>query len=158
MAVMANFISKLEEYGDLEVSIIRSTKINKVLKALIKLNTIPKDEEFDFKGRSMNLLARWNKALGADAEAAGPPAEEKADQPTTNGAHKEDKDSEAKQEVTAGGEETTETLPNDTVESKEDENADASKEIIDTPITTKTDSVVPEEATEEIAGDAEPTA
>ncbi len=69
MATMSNFIGKLENYGDLEVSIIRSTKINKVLKALIKLNTIPKDEEFNFKSRSVDLLGRWNKALGADSTA-----------------------------------------------------------------------------------------
>ena len=44
MAAMSNYIKKLEGYGELEAGIIRKTKINKVLKALIKLNTIPKDE------------------------------------------------------------------------------------------------------------------
>ena len=95
MATMSNFISKLENYGDLEVSIIRSTKINKVLKALIKLNSIPKDEEFHFKGRSLDLLGRWNKALGAESTAddnAGPSGMDKEEQPTTNGIHKEDKE------------------------------------------------------------------
>jgi hypothetical protein len=100
MATMSNFIGKLENYGDLEVSIIRSTKINKVLKALIKLNTIPKDEEFNFKRRSVDLLGRWNKALGADGtadEAAGPSGVDKDDQPATNGVHKEDKESSDEQ-------------------------------------------------------------
>jgi hypothetical protein len=100
---MSNFIGKLENYGDLEVSIIRSTKINKVLKALIKLNTIPKDEEFNFKGRSVDLLSRWNKALGADStadEAAGPLGVDKDDQPATNGVHKEDKESSDEQKET----------------------------------------------------------
>lgn len=88
---MSNFITKLENYGDLEVSIIRSTKINKVLKALFKLNTIPKDEEFNFRSRSVELLARWNKALGAESTAddnAGPSGVDKEEQPTTNGVHK----------------------------------------------------------------------
>ena len=101
MATMSNFIGKLENYGDLEVSIIRSTKINKVLKALIKLNTIPKDEEFNFKGRSVDLLGRWNKALGADStadETAGPSGVDKDEQPAiTNGVHKEDKESSDEQ-------------------------------------------------------------
>jgi len=63
---MSNYIKKLEGYGDLEAGIIRTTKINKVLKALIKLNTIPKDEEFNFKGRSVELLSKWTKLLGTD--------------------------------------------------------------------------------------------
>lgn len=97
MAAMSNYIKKLEGYGELEAGIIRTTKINKVLKALIKLNTIPKDEEFNFRGRSVELLGRWNKLLGTDGigdeNGAGPSsAVEKDDKPTTNGTHKEDKE------------------------------------------------------------------
>jgi len=91
---MSNFIKKLEAYGDLEVSIIRSTKINKVLKALIKLNTIPKDEEYNFRGRSVELISKWNKLLGSADDGAG----DKSEKPTTNGAH-EDKEG-AKKQVT----------------------------------------------------------
>ncbi|KIX02242.1 uncharacterized protein Z518_08181 [Rhinocladiella mackenziei CBS 650.93] len=90
MPQMSTFIKKLEGYADLEVSIIRNTKINKVLKALIKLNTIPRDEEFQFRKRSVELLSQWNKILGAepaDAEPSGD-KEEKAS-PTTNGVHDE---------------------------------------------------------------------
>lgn len=107
MAAMSNYIKKLEGYGDLEVSIIRATKINKVLKALIKLNTIPKDEEFNFRGRSVELLGKWNKILGsepveaegngnASSAAASGAADNKEDtKPTTNGTHKEDEKTEA---------------------------------------------------------------
>jgi hypothetical protein len=126
MATMSNFIGKLENYGDLEVSIIRSTKINKVLKALIKLNTIPKDEEFNFKGRSVDLLGRWNKALGADStadETAGPSGIDKDDQPATNGVHKEDKESsdEQKEAVAAVTDAVrdAEITPDTPVEAKE---------------------------------------
>jgi hypothetical protein len=99
MSAMSNYIKKLEGYGDLEASIIRTTKINKVLKALIKLNTIPKDEEFNFKGRSVELLSKWTKLLGTDGagdeNGAGPSsAVEKEDKPTTNGTHKDEKELE----------------------------------------------------------------
>jgi hypothetical protein len=62
---MSDFIKKLETYEDLEVSAIRATKINKVLKRLIRLNTIPRDNEFNFRNRSVELLGKWNKILGA---------------------------------------------------------------------------------------------
>ena len=84
MPQMSNYIKKLENYEDLEVAIIRATKINKVLKALVKLNTIPKDEEFNFRKRSMDLLSKWNKILGAEP---AEPAEPEAKTPTTNGVH-----------------------------------------------------------------------
>lgn len=101
MPTMATYIKKLEGYADLEVSIIRTTKINKVLKALIKLNTIPRDEEFQFRKRSMELLSQWNKILGAEPA----DGEMGADKDTaTNGVHdekSEDATEEEKKEDTA---------------------------------------------------------
>ena len=111
---MANYIKRLEDHVDLEVSIIRTTKINKVLKALLKLDSIPRDEEFKFKERSIKLLEKWNKLLGseekevatADMKSASkgdntPPAAEegsKEEMPVTNGVHtKTDEDEEAKE-------------------------------------------------------------
>ncbi len=46
---MSEFVSRLESYIDLEVSIIQVTKIKKVLKAILKLNSILKEEAFYFK-------------------------------------------------------------------------------------------------------------
>jgi hypothetical protein len=66
MKAMSEFVTKLEGYADLEVSIIRATKINKVLKAILKLNVIPKEEEFQFKARSQTLLDKWNKLLASE--------------------------------------------------------------------------------------------
>jgi hypothetical protein len=66
MKQMSEFVTKLEGYSDLEVSIIRATKINKVLKAILKLNSIPKEEEFQFKPRSQSLLDKWNKLLASE--------------------------------------------------------------------------------------------
>jgi len=69
MKQMAEFVTKLEGYADLEVSIIRTTKINKVLKAILKIPIIPKEEEFKFKPRSQTLLDKWNKLLASDTPA-----------------------------------------------------------------------------------------
>lgn len=68
MKQMSEFVTKLEGYSDLEVSIIRATKINKVLKAILKLSTIPKEDEFQFKPRSQSLLDKWNKLLASDTD------------------------------------------------------------------------------------------
>ncbi|KAI2468024.1 hypothetical protein F4781DRAFT_282544 [Annulohypoxylon bovei var. microspora] len=72
MKSMSEFLAKLETFPDLEVSIIRATKINKVLKAILKLETIPKEEEFQFKPRSQTLLDKWNKLLATDGGAPAP--------------------------------------------------------------------------------------
>lgn len=78
---MSDFLSKLESVPDLEASIIRETKINKVLKAILKLDTIPKEEEFRFKPRSQALLEKWNEILAVDEPAASAPASAGATEP-----------------------------------------------------------------------------
>lgn len=67
MKLMSEFVEKLEAYTDLDVSIIRQTKINKVLKAILKLPNIPLEHEYQFKLRSQNLLDNWNKLLASDS-------------------------------------------------------------------------------------------
>ncbi|KAI0594332.1 hypothetical protein F4775DRAFT_574303 [Biscogniauxia sp. FL1348] len=69
MKSMSDFLGKLETFPDLEVSIIRATKINKVLKAILRLETIPKESDFEFKPRSQALLDKWNKLLAVDGGA-----------------------------------------------------------------------------------------
>jgi hypothetical protein len=89
MAAMSNYIQKLEQYNDLEGSIIRRTKINKVLKAIIKLNTIPKEEEYRFRQRSVEILGKWKHLLESDIpkdEASG--SKDAEDEPKSNGVHK----------------------------------------------------------------------
>lgn len=74
MKQMSEFVTKLEGYAELEVAIIRATKINKVLKAILKLPVIPKEEEFNFKPRSQSLLDKWNKLLNSDQAPSATPA------------------------------------------------------------------------------------
>jgi hypothetical protein len=69
----------------LEVSIIRATKINKVLKAILKLDKIPKEEDLQFKPRSQTLLDKWNKILATDPTANGVNGNPKTDKEATNG-------------------------------------------------------------------------
>ncbi|KAI0432952.1 hypothetical protein F5Y09DRAFT_113895 [Xylaria sp. FL1042] len=66
MKQVSDFLAKLETFPDLDVSIIRATKINKVLKAILKLESIPKEDDFKFKPRSQTLLDKWNILLASD--------------------------------------------------------------------------------------------
>lgn len=110
---MAEFVTKLEGYADLEVSIIRATKINKVLKAILKLPSIPKEEEFNFKTRSQTLLDKWNKLLASDT----PPA-------ATNGASESKTEAEEVKEATSTAPETTNGINESTGGEKAEEKAD----------------------------------
>lgn len=69
---MSDFLSELETFPDLEGSIIRATKIHKVLKEMLKLPSIPLDEEYQFKTRSIDLLAKWNVILSNDPPSTAP--------------------------------------------------------------------------------------
>ena len=97
MANMSDYLKQLEAHEDLEAEVIKKTKVHKVLKAIIKLNSIPKEEEHNFKQRSNDLLTKWSGALAsADPEPAGTtPAAEPVAELATNGVKHED---EAKEE------------------------------------------------------------
>ena len=133
MANMADYLKQLEAHEDLEAEIIKKTKVHKVLKAIIKLDNIPKEEEHRFKQRSAELLNKWNSALAsADGESA-----EKTTPAATNGVKADDEKSEsAKAETPAvekeePKEETKETKPELTEEKKEEASKEEVKE--DTP-------------------------
>lgn len=82
---MSNYFNKLETiYTDLEVSIIRTTKIHKVLRMVVRLNTIPRDEEFHFRQRAMDILSKWRNVLDSDPAGAAE-EKEKDSKPTANG-------------------------------------------------------------------------
>lgn len=71
MSTMAGYFDQLEGLPELEQGIIRTTKIHKVLKAILKLGSIPKDEDYHFKDRSMALLTKWQKVLTDGGEGDG---------------------------------------------------------------------------------------
>ncbi|WPH02516.1 PWWP domain [Acrodontium crateriforme] len=80
MANMADFFTQLEAYENLEPAIIRTTKVHKVLKAIVKLTSVPKDQEFNFKKRSAALLENWNRRMESEVESA--PAAKEGEQVT----------------------------------------------------------------------------
>jgi hypothetical protein len=61
-------LTQLECYPDLEVSILKATKINKVLKGILKLSDIPREDEFRIKSRCSELSAKWTLTIQAAAE------------------------------------------------------------------------------------------
>ena len=60
---MSEFIYKLETFPDLDANMVRDTKMNKVLKGIIRLASIPKEEEFNFRQRSHALLQKWSQSV-----------------------------------------------------------------------------------------------
>jgi hypothetical protein len=75
MAEMNKHLSTLEGHQDLEVNIIKETKIHKVLKGIVKLASIPRDDEFNFKKRSSALLEIWNQRIDAAVDGASKPVD-----------------------------------------------------------------------------------
>lgn len=63
---MADYILQLEQQPDLEASLIHHAKIHKVLKLIIRLESVPRDEEFNIKKRSAALLETWAERLSAE--------------------------------------------------------------------------------------------
>lgn len=127
MANMADYLKQLEQHEDLEADIIKKTKVHKVLKAIIKLDNIPKEEVHNFKSRSTELLNKWNGALAtADGESA-----EKTTPAATNGVKADDEKSESAKADTPAveKEETKEEAKDETkVEPTEEKKDEAPKE------------------------------
>jgi hypothetical protein len=118
MSNMSDYLKQLEAHADLEADIMKKTKVHKVLKAIVKLNSIPQEEQFGFKLRSSELLVKWNTALAADSEGAvgNTPSAEAA----TNGVKhegEEKKSDPAKEESPVEKEETVDKddTPNEPV-------------------------------------------
>ena len=129
MKQMSEYVSKLEGYAELEVSIIRATKINKVLKAILKLASIPKEEEFHFKPRSQSLLDKWNKLLASEQ---GTPS---ASAPPTNGTSETKAEvAETKASPVASTNGTQEVVAEAKVEEATDQDAEEMAEGDATPI------------------------
>lgn len=113
METMSEYISKLASYDVLEISIIRETKINKVLKGIIKLANIPKESEYNFRARSIELLKKWKHWDAPSAEIADKPAAEKESQSAPNGVHKDadNKEGDSTKEADATAADTDVPMP-----------------------------------------------
>lgn len=124
MKSMSGYLTALENVTELEASIIRETKINKVLKAILKMDTIPREEEYTFKKRSQGLLDKWN-ALLASAAAAAPAG-------NTNGINGSDKDTNGT-EAKASSEKPTEEEKEASEPKAEEKATEAVSSFITTP-------------------------
>jgi hypothetical protein len=117
MSSMSDYLKQLELHDDLEAEVIKNTKVHKVLKAIMKLESIPKEDEYSFKQRSNNLLHKWGGSLAVDPE----PAATASAEPSTNGAKHDDEKSESakaetpveKKEVDASAEPAPKAADND---------------------------------------------
>lgn len=124
MANMADYLKQLEQHEDLEADIIKKTKVHKVLKAIIKLDNIPKEEVHNFKSRSTELLNKWNGALAtADGESA-----EKTTPAATNGVKADDEKSESAKADTPAVEKKEETREEAKDEAKDETKAEPTEE------------------------------
>ena len=52
--------------------LVQITKINKVLKAIMNRSSIPRDEEYHFRKRSVDLLEKWNEVIDPDGKNQAP--------------------------------------------------------------------------------------
>jgi hypothetical protein len=121
---MADYLKQLEAHEDLEAEIIKKTKVHKVLKAIIKLDNIPKEEEHHFKQRSADLLNKWGGALAsADGESA-----EKTTPAATNGVKADDEKSESAKAETPAAEKKEEAKEEPKEESKEEPKVESKEE------------------------------
>lgn len=96
MSTMSDHLKSLEQLEDLEAEVIKNTKVHKVLKAILKLETIPSEELYSFKARSDKLLGKWNITLAAEVPPVGASTSAAAATPATNGVkHDSEKKPEA---------------------------------------------------------------
>ena len=136
MEAMADFFNQLESFTDLEPQVIRNTKINKVLKGIVKLASIPKEEEYNFKTRSNDLLNTWSSYLDqGKAETptttapAETPATESEAKPNGDAAEKEeDAVKETAESAEPGNDDKEEAADVTMTDAKDDEPAEAAGE------------------------------
>ncbi|KAF1832923.1 hypothetical protein BDW02DRAFT_580802 [Decorospora gaudefroyi] len=160
MINMADYLKQLEAYGDLEAEIIKKTKVHKVLRAIIKLEKIPMEEDFEFKRRSNDLLNKWNGALTTDPEPV-----------SANGVkHEDGEKSESAKEEAAPVDNTTEdakkeedTAAESAVTNTADQDGDvamseADKEIIKDAPAVEADAEANTEATDKTTAETETAA
>ena len=148
---MAKYFEQLERADDIDAAILKETKIHKVMKGIVKLASIPKDEEYRFKQRSQTLLDGWSQLLGEPAEkprpatANGEKKEETAAEPAAKSEEKKEAE-EKKEEATEPVEQTS--LGND---AQDEAMPDAGAEEVKTDKPADTEAPKVEEPKESLA-------
>lgn len=94
---MSGHLAELETFGGIEVSIIRQTKIQKVLRAIVKLPSIPKEEQYHFKQRAIDIQNMWRSLFDAEIPTSAAAPSGKDAKAETNGV-----DEEAEEAASAG--------------------------------------------------------
>ncbi|SAM81729.1 uncharacterized protein UBRO_03144 [Ustilago bromivora] len=76
----------VEEYDGMTAEHLRTTKIGKVMKRVMQLSSIPRDDEFHFKDRAEKLCAKWGAIMASSdgpkesaAEGSSEPVKENGD-------------------------------------------------------------------------------
>ncbi|KAH9205167.1 hypothetical protein DL95DRAFT_95417 [Leptodontidium sp. 2 PMI_412] len=59
MKTMSAYLKKLDHIGDPPQSILRATRITKLLKKITNLDEIPRNGKYSFKDRATTLLEKW---------------------------------------------------------------------------------------------------
>lgn len=95
----------IEEYDGMTADHLRTTKIGKVMKRVMQLNDVPRDDEFHFKERAEKLCAKWGAIMaGGDAvkestgEGSSEPVKENGEASATEAAAAAPAEPEAKSE------------------------------------------------------------
>lgn len=148
---MSDYVQKLEMYDDLDATLVASTKINKVLKGVVKLASIPKEEEYHLRQRSHDLLQKWNHLFVAEPEtptAATSAAREDADINGTDPVEKDDDDQVNGKKTKDENDAAEVQIAKDEV--KDEEMAEAKGDEVE-PVTAAEEEVKPAEAADDDA-------
>lgn len=76
----------VEEYDGMTTEHLRTTKIGKVMKRVMQLSEIPRDDEFHFRDRAEKLCAKWG-AIMAGGESVKEPSHEASSQGVKENGH-----------------------------------------------------------------------
>ncbi|KAF5098191.1 hypothetical protein D0Z00_002139 [Geotrichum galactomycetum] len=67
---LSNHLGRLEALPELELSVMRETKIKKLLSAILRTKDIPEESKYKFKSRITTVLAGWNKLSAEQADSS----------------------------------------------------------------------------------------
>jgi len=75
MPTYDQIFSTVESYEGLTIQYLSFSKIGKVMRRIAQLSEIPRDDEFKFKERAMNLVTKWQGMVAPENGTSHPPEE-----------------------------------------------------------------------------------